>query len=235
MSTLRTLPWAKFGFEGVLIIVSILAAFWIDSWRDDRQFASEEQALLRQLESEFETNSALLEERRTRHMEMLAALQNLLAATGPNVDSEALSVSQVKRDLYVMLGWWTYDPHRGALDSIIQSGKLGIIKSDQLRAKLASWPALMQDFAEDEVFIASYTRDFLYPLFQGETVLRDLGPLSDTGLSKFSWDVSAFLASRQFENVVQQKFVLTQEILGYYDDLQTRIDETVKLIQEEVQ
>jgi len=231
----KSIPWERFGFEGVLIVVSILTAFWIDSWWRDVQLSNEQQVLIRQLESEFETNSVLLDERRARHVEMLAASRNLLAVTGPSVDIDALDVSQLKRDLYVMQGWWTYDPQMGVLDGIIQSGKLSVIESNQLRTMLAYWPNLLEDLAEDEVDIANYTRDFIHPLFQREIALRNLEPISETGLSQFSWDVSALLGSRDFENAIQQKFVLVQEVLGYYDDLQAHIDNTLVQIRQEIQ
>jgi hypothetical protein len=166
---------------------------------------------------------------------MLAASRNLLAVTGPSVDIDALDVSQLKRDLYVMQGWWTYDPQMGVLDGIIQSGKLSVIESNQLRTMLAYWPNLLEDLAEDQVDIANYTRDFIHPLFQREIALRNLEPISETGLSQFSWDVSALLGSRDFENAIQQKFVLVQEVLGYYDDLQAHIDNTLVQIRQEIQ
>jgi hypothetical protein len=232
MTDTQKIPWNRISVEAVAIVASILFAFAIDAWWSERQLAAENQDLLSQLKLEFETNSTLLEERRSRHVQMLAALRNLLAATGPNPENKSFSASEIKQDLYVTLGWWTFDPQRGVLDSIIQSGKLSIIRSDQLRTNLASWPALIQDFAEDEAFIVSYTREFVYPLYQRELVLRDIGPLSDTGSSQFSWDPSDILASRQFENVVQQKFVLTQEVLAYTDALNMHIKETLALIQE---
>ena len=235
MKESSNIPWKRIGVEAAAIVCSILLAFAIDAWGSARQSSIEEQELLSQLRVEFLTNSALLEDRRSRHLQVLAALRNLLAATGPAVENESISVTEIKRDLYVTLGWWTYDPQSGVLDSIIQSGKIGIIKSGKLRTSLASWPALFRDLAEDEAFIASYSLEFVFPLYQQETVLRDLGPLSETGSSQFSWDVSAILASRQFENVVQQKFVLTQEVLGYYDGLKTHIDETLTLIGEGIQ
>ena len=232
MTDTQKIPWNRISVEAVAIVASILFAFAIDAWWSERQLAAEDQELLSQLKLEFETNSVLLEERRSRHVQMLAALGNLLAATGPSPENKTYSASEIKQDLYVTLGWWTFDPQRGVLDSIIQSGKLGIIRSDQLRTNLASWPALIRDFAEDEAFIVSYTREFVYPLYQRELVLRDIGPLSDTGSSQFSWNPSDILASRQFENVVQQKFVLTQEVLAYSDTLNVHIKETLRLIQE---
>jgi hypothetical protein len=232
MTDTQKIPWNRISVEAVAIVASILFAFAIDAWWSERQLAAEDQELLSQLKLEFETNSALLEDKRSQHVQTLSALRNLLAATGPRPEDKSHSASEIKRDLYLSLGWSTFDPQRGVLDSIIQSGKLGIIRSDQLRTNLASWPALIQDFAEGEGFIMSYTREFVYPLYQRELVLRDIGPLSDTGSSQFSWDPSDILASRQFENVVQQKFVLTQEVLGYTDTLNMHIKETLRLIQE---
>jgi len=232
MTDSQKIPWNRISVEAAAIVASILLAFAIDAWWSERQLAAEDQELLSQLKLEFETNLALLEDRRSRHVQVLAALRNLLAATGPGPENKSHSTSQIKRDLYMSLGWWTFDPHRGVLDSIIQSGKLGVIRSDKLRTNLASWPALIRDFAEDEFFLVSYTREFVYPLYQRELVLRDIGPLSDTESSQFSWDPNDILASRQFENVVQQKFVLTQEVLGYSDVLNVHIEETLTLIQE---
>ena len=42
MSVREKFPWAKFGFEGVLIVVSILAAFSIEEWRQGREDTEQE-------------------------------------------------------------------------------------------------------------------------------------------------------------------------------------------------
>jgi hypothetical protein len=47
------IPWGQLTVEGIAIIVSILQAFWIDAWWDDRQNVDEEREILIGLETEF--------------------------------------------------------------------------------------------------------------------------------------------------------------------------------------
>lgn len=234
MSTLRTLPWAKFGFEGVLIVVSILAAFWIDSWRDDRQLAIEEQDLLQQLKAEFEVNIELLAERRSRHAANQAAARRLLSTTSPNADTVALDTEILGKDLLNMLQWWTFDPQTGVLTGIIQSGKLSVIRSASLRTNLASWPARLQDLTEDELFLAGFTKDLIYPRLHPTTAFRNFVLMVDVGPSAFSDNFEALLRDRQFENVVIQKLAMTEELLGLYDELGAHIDSTLALLEKEI-
>ena len=234
MSTLRTLPWAKFGFEGVLIVVSILAAFWIDSWRADRQLAVEEQELLRQLKAEFEVNLDLLAERRSRHAATQAAARSLLSVTGPNPDTAGLHSENFRQDLLKMVMWWTFDPRMGVLNGIIQSGKLAIIGSDSLRTNLASWPARLQDLTEDELFLAGYAKDAIHPILRATTAMRNYQFLRTVGPSAFPDNFEELLGNRAFENVVIQKLGMTEEILDDYDDIGAQIDSALALIEKEI-
>ena len=234
MSTLRTLPWAKFGFEGVLIVVSILAAFWIDSWRDDRQLATEEQELLRQLKAEFEVNIDLLAERRSQHAANQAAARNLLSATGPKPNTAVLATEDLGKNLLRMLQWWTFDPQTGVLTGMIQSGKLSVISSDSLRTNLASWPARLQDLTEDELYLAGFTKDLIYPVLHPTTAMRNFVLMPNVGPSAFPDNSEQLLRNRQFENVVIQKLAMEEELLDIYDDIGAHIDSTVALIEKEI-
>ena len=234
MSTLRTLPWAKFGFEGVLIVVSILAAFWIDSWREDRQLATEEQELLRQLKAEFEVNIDLLAERRSRHAANHAAARSLLSVTSPNPDTARLHSEIFRQDLHKMQLWWTFDPRMGVLNGIIQSGKLAIISSDSLRTNLASWPARLQDLTEDELFLAGFAKDSIYPILRATTAMRNYVLRPNVGPSAFPDNFEELLRNREFENVVIQKLAMTDELLDMYDDIGAQIDSALALIEEEI-
>lgn len=73
MMTAYRIPWARFGFEGALIVISILAAFSIDSWCSARQLAAEGQEMLAQLNLEFKTNAMLLAEKRKRLEKIMRA------------------------------------------------------------------------------------------------------------------------------------------------------------------
>ena len=226
------IPLARFSFEGVLIVVSILAAFGIDSWWSARQLAAEEQGLLLQLKSEFETNAVLLVERREQHESVVEATKSLLEVTGP--DSTNKKIEDVERDLADMLHWWTYDPQMGVLTGMIQSGKLGVIRSDHLRGALASWPAKVQDLAEDEIYAVNFTHRDMVPYLTASTSMRLIGWEWDLGSGEFSGDIEGLLTDREFENLVIGKHNLTMGALEEYENLRAYIDDILKFIDEEI-
>ncbi len=234
MNTLKNLPWARFGFEGVLIVVSILAAFWIDSWQADQDLAVEEQELLRQLKAEFEVNIDLLAERRSQHATTEAAAQRILSVTSPMPEIADVSADILRQDMLRMVQWWTFDPQTGVLVGTIQSGKLGVVSSNRLRTKLASWPAQLQDLAEDEIFLAEFANGSIYPLLQATTTMRNYSTIHGVEPSVFPESFEVILGSLEFENVVSMKLAMTQEILGNYDEIAAEIDGTLALIEKEL-
>ncbi len=113
MENKKKLPWARFGSESVLIIVSILAALGIDSWLSARQLAAEERLLLEQLKTEFELNSQHLNERRGQQEELIQAARKLLDITGPESADSRYDIDSIEEDMFSLVIWWTYDPQMG--------------------------------------------------------------------------------------------------------------------------
>jgi hypothetical protein len=234
MTETQEIPWKRLAVEAVAIVGSILLAFAIDAWWEVRQDSAEEQTLLRQLEAEFELNAELLAVQRSRHEENMAAAHRLLTVTGPILEKRTLDLKSIKQDIHHIMIWWTYDPQMGVLNGMIQSGKLGVISSDRLRSKLANWPAQLRDLAEDELFLVTYSKDVIMPLLSDSTSIRNISFSPAVGDSEFSDDIEDMLVNRKFENAVHLKLILTEELLGYYDDAKGHIDNTLALIEEEI-
>ena len=107
--------WAKFGFEGVLIVVSILLAFSIESWQAERDLLAEEQRILHQLKSEFEANVELLA-LRWQNQERI-----LQAAAWPSMIRDIAEDEQVARD-FSLGPLTTYLAEHGPLRNIQTAG-----------------------------------------------------------------------------------------------------------------
>lgn len=227
----------RFGFEGVLIVASILAALAIDSWWSARQHAAEEQDLLVQLRAEFEANAALLAVRRESHEEVLLSTSRLLVKTAPEFSPTEFDFQDLQRDVGHMLMWWTFDPQSGVLTSIIQSGKLGIIRSDELRNALSAWPSRVQDLVEDEGFLVNFAQQLMMPYLVENTSTRQLdfagNKISSAGT--FPADFEKLLSDRTFESLVTQKYHLTLGALDEYDQIKPRIDEILQLIDAQIE
>lgn len=66
--------------------------------------------MLLQLQAEFETNLAILNETRSHQDGVIEATNALLELTGPNEVELEIDVDRVQKDIYAILRWWTYDP-----------------------------------------------------------------------------------------------------------------------------
>jgi len=227
------IPWARFGYEGTLIVISILAAFSIESWWSARQLAEEEQKTLAQLELEFEKNIELLAGRRKRLERIKEAAESLLRVTGPDYNDKDVDIEVVKKSMHAIKFWATFDPQMGVLSSLTQSGKLGMIRSDRLRNALAAWPALMRDTAENEIHLGKFTTESLTPYLTEKSSARNLNVIPHVGAGKFSVNAENVLTDRVFENLVYDKLVFITDVLKEYDDLSAAIDEILQLIEGE--
>ncbi len=62
MTNTNNIQWKRTAVEGVAIVISILLAFWIDTWWEDRMEARLEVVYLLELQEDFELNKSSLED-----------------------------------------------------------------------------------------------------------------------------------------------------------------------------
>jgi len=229
------IPWARFGFEGALIVVSILAAFSIDSWWSARQLQAEEQTTLAQLNLEFQKNAELLKRKQQRLRGIKVAAETLLKVTGPEYNNDAVDIQIIKESLHTLKFWSTFDPQMGVLDSLTQSGKLSMIRSDSLRNALAAWPAIIQDTAENEIHLGKFTTESVTPYLTEKISARNLSVIPHVGSGHFSANVESALSDMVFENLTYDKLVFIIDVLEAYDDLEASIEEILVLIESELE
>ncbi len=66
MTNTNNIQWGRTAAEGVAIIVSILLAFWIDTWWEDQKESRFEVVYLHELQEDFELNKSNLEKKTVR-------------------------------------------------------------------------------------------------------------------------------------------------------------------------
>lgn len=155
------LPWPRIIAEGAIIVVSILLAFSIDTWWDERSERHQETLLLADLREDFEASQAHLEiwldgNRRTQHA--TNQFLHALMAAGPG---EPVSVQF--EWLMASIGTPTYSPTDASLRAAIASGRIEILENAQLRKALATWQRQLQDTQEDELLVRDLVAHFLVP------------------------------------------------------------------------
>jgi hypothetical protein len=126
-------PWLRIFAEGVMIVFSILLAFGIDAWADERQEQGRYQDLLDAVHSDFSSTRSLLSASMSQGEEARARLRALgrIITTGDTVPAD--SVRFLSRGLGVEI---SFTPSISHYKAAIASGDVRLLKDDVLLVAL---------------------------------------------------------------------------------------------------
>lgn len=240
MTNIHDIPWNRIAVEAAAIVASILLAFAIDAWWDDRQDRAEEQRILVGLKSEFEQNLELIDiEFSYRHAVIDSILRILDASVAPSTMDP-----KVMDGLIGDLSWWQNIKYsRGAIDGLLQSGRLSLIENEELRRVLASMPSQFDDTTGSELYDQDVTRNVILPYLRTHTSLSQIANASSdgrpgvgTGQESKAYPTTApvdhteLLRDPEFlAIVVQQHWDHTSAVLAY-ESLQAALENGIRLI-----
>ena len=148
MSDTQKIQWKRLSVEAAAIVTSILFAFSIDAWWENRHERIEELRILDNLRAEFLSNAESIPSYIEGHQisaDYTQALLDMMKAAEPGS-----TVRYPAARLARVLVHSTTNPHSGALDAILQSGELRYISNPAIRERLAAWPRLVVDATENE-------------------------------------------------------------------------------------
>ena len=169
MNNSNAILWKRLTAEGTAIVLSILLAFWIDAWWQNKLEVEETDALISGLHSDFQTSQAHLEE-------WLAGNERALRATTAFLDElkrAALNDEVLVRHEWVVaaIGAPTYSPTDTSLRTSIATGQIELIEDSELRNTLAIWRQQLDDTQEDEVLIREIVVNQLVPILSRQVRL----------------------------------------------------------------
>ncbi len=227
----------KLILEGFVIMISILAAFGLDTWWETIQEREEEQRVLTALDEEFRTVQAELEFREGLHRRIRISVGSTLDALTDALREGVRTVSI--RDTALA---WAYIPpttqlNMGTLDGLVASGRMGIIRNPDLRAALASWGGLLAELTEEEVG----SRDYVW--FQMDAVMRtrmDVTPFRNLGDSVFEGTLSPEEMMRESQvpvdsevaGVFASRFQIVDHAIDEFEPLFEEVSRILELIEE---
>lgn len=179
----RHIPWSRVLAEGAVIVVSILLAFAIDAWWNRVQERDDERRALVALRGEFIANLTHLRTVHDVHDRFAQRLDELVGRVLSEPQGRVIQVSDSV--LLPLVSFRTADPAVGTLNILLASGRIGLIRSEDLQQALAGWPAVLEDAAEDEALIRDFIYDQLIAGLGGNmdvaTLLHSRGPDRLTG------------------------------------------------------
>jgi len=161
MTETQKISWKRLAIEAVAIVASILLAFAIDAWWNERQLRVGEAELLAGLQQEFRHNRTVLVQSIELHSTILGGLQELLIASRKGAwQSETLTFDQA---LVYLTAPPTLDFDGGVLDALVSADRFEIISNRNLRIKLAGWRSVFEEVRDDEIFNRDLVFDQVVP------------------------------------------------------------------------
>jgi hypothetical protein len=163
MHNLANMSWPRVLVGGVAIVAAIFLALEIGARWQDPQVGFEEQQVLQVLKHEFTSVHEVLTRHLAEHSRTLESLENLLLEienepskdVGPIVDA---ALSEMTSPV-------TWDHGDGALDALLSAGRIEILTSSTLRAKLSSWEGVFGEFWGDQEIANTMIYDSHIPYF----------------------------------------------------------------------
>ena len=152
MDETQKIPWKRLSVEAAAIVVSILLAFAIDAWWDERRERAEEREVLESLRVEFETNRDEAASVISFHDRVIQSVAMLMELRQDQI--LALPAKEVEEFLGSLGSPRTFDAVRGSVDALISSGKLGILQNRELREALTTFVNIVDDSVEDANYLA---------------------------------------------------------------------------------
>lgn len=235
---------AKLALEGVVVVISILIAFALDAWWNDRQLQQETAEDLAIVQFELIENIRLIRVTTDIIDQVLAANNVLIAQLLTQPDSAMVEID----DTTV---WWgifnnpTLDLSFGATDAWIADGRLGALGSPILRQRLASVRGKVGDVVEEQQIARQISVRQIYPLIMDEIGDIELvQKIVSSGLQArqgTSVQVISGSGTIPIPNSNALRFLLRARSLWYeasmYEtrDFQTELEEIQLLMQEEMQ
>lgn len=148
MNETRIIAWKRLAIEATAIVGSILLAFAIDAWWEERGARQAEIVLLERLRTDFrEIHAALAVVEAEHRAASEACLYFMNAAVGgtlpptPDVD---------RRVALVFLASRTFNPGSGAVAAFNGGDGSRLIRNQSLADKILAWPGLVEELQEEE-------------------------------------------------------------------------------------
>jgi hypothetical protein len=230
--------WGFLFTEMVLIVASILLAFALDSWWDERKDREEEQQILIGLRDEFSHGRGLLVDRIEQHETDLRKMETLLAAT---YEGEWTSKEfSVDATLAAMIAPPTTDLGKGVLDALISSGRIELLRDQKLRALLAAWASVFGEVSDDEHMSRAFVFDRVIP-YMIEHAVPISGPM---GVWWGDWapalksvadspeELARLLGDRHFAVMLEARLGFKWHTSGEYEDALDAVDAILAEIDE---
>ena len=231
------IAWKRLAIEAPVIVVSILLAFAIEAWWDERGERAAERVLLERLQSDFTEISSALQIVEEDHREASdACIYFLNLAIGDTVPETAEADRKVA---VVFLASRTFNPGSGAVESFSSGDGANLVRNQSLADKLFAWPGIVEELQEEEANLQKGVAERWTPFLSSRVNVGPYTPTFGEVMKGLPGAVSSMtrdplVVDRQFQNHVLDRFKWQQIALRDIQPVRNAVDEILQLLSSEL-
>ncbi len=159
--------------EIFLVMIGILLALQVNNWNTARSERHKEVKYLRSLKHDLQVDLVNLHEMIDLRRKKTNTAISLLSFTLPK---DARGILAMDSMVWVVFGWKDYHPRTNTLKELTNTGDLGLIRSDSIKAILLD---IEQANAEVVTSVAHMRREYDEYLYDRAALLREQSPFRD--------------------------------------------------------
>ncbi len=221
----QNIPWVRISAEGAAIVASILFAFAIDAWWQNRQQVASDHTHLATVVTELRSHEVLLAEAISAHQRTISVGESVLGNFSAAANAESVSLApQAFADL---MSFYQINAPFGALETAMSAGAIARMKNTDLSSALANWPVVIDDLLEEQKtgrnlmfslfgemseitpMTDIYRAKLIAPTIRGTTVVVD-SSVVELAQSKQDFDSAAVFSSSEIEGALLLQMALAQ-------------------------
>jgi hypothetical protein len=223
MTEPRIIPWKRITVEAAAIVASILLAFAIDAWWDDRKESNSQSAELARIHAELSVvrEQLNLEPRGRANSavaQLLQMIQDHVDRTTPlEVPNELLGN---------IIAWGNFDVVTPVLDGVVLSGRLDAFESERVVTAITEWRLAISEIIVNEMQSREIVQKQLLPaLFQRGNMAAMLARADPSG-------TTAIFVDDELEGHLALRFRTTRGDDRRLDSLRPILDDVLEAIDE---
>jgi hypothetical protein len=161
---LRQQDWAAITIEFVLLVLGVFLGLQAQEWAREREARADERILLTSLRAEFVEARDELTRQAAKHRQIEGDVAYVIDALDAAARDGATHAKVLDQRMAWALVATTTQLSQGELKGTLSSGRLPLIRNDELRTALADWDSVLDDATEDEVQARILVADQIEPL-----------------------------------------------------------------------
>jgi len=243
----RNIPWSRIVVEGAAIVASILLAFWIDAWWNDKQQHEAEQVVLQNLLDDLRDKQELLIEMTRFSQAIVESAETLLRVAAGSEDKPGNETM----DRLIGDTWWNSNEalwDSAPMNLLVAGGNLSLVSNPRLVQELAalqvSISRVRNHYGNDEKFHQEVMTPFMISHANMAQISASMqhrpgdpeNTLSfpDLGTTE-AYDHGDLLSSVEFQNLLIAKIERHLDILDIgHPGVEQHLIEVIPMLEEEL-